>query len=448
MNEQSYINLYKEYADNIKANAAQAMNIDRDWFFEQFELLGFPNRKTANYRNTDFTQSLSIDYGLNINRLPMQTDPNKVFKCDVPGINSYAYFVVNDMFYDPEQATSAYDLPEGVIIGSLHQAAIDYPELVAKYLNRQAKKQKDGFIAFNGAFAQDGFFMYVPKGVVLERPVQLINIMHAQMDYMANSHNLIILEDEAQAKLVVCDHVVNDKYYMSNRVTEVFVGERASYDHYKLEGTSKRMSNICSLLIEQGASSTVLNNVITLHNGQTRNTIQVDMNGEYCDVKLCGMVAGDGKQFVDNTTTINHNKPNCTSHELFKYILDEDSLGVFNGILRVMPDAQRTSASQSNRNILLSNTAKIRTQPQLEIYADDVKCSHGSTTGQLDENALFYMQQRGLSAHEAKLLLMYAFVSDVIDYIRLETLQDKVRSLVEKRLRGDMTGCANCTICH
>ncbi len=443
-----YIDLYEQNRESRAQHSAPLINADREGFYEQFKQLGFPTRKTPNYANTDFTTALERDYALNINRLQMPTQAEKVFKCDVPGINAHAYFVVNDMFYDQQPNSDASALPAGVIICSLREASEKHPELVSKHLNKLAKQQNDSFIAFNGAFAQDGFFLYVPKGVVIERPVQLINIMHANVDFMANSHNLIIIDQGAQAKLVVCDHVMNDKHFMSNRTTEVFVGEGATYDHYKIEGTSKKMNNVCSLLVEQQASSTFLNNIITLHNGQTRNTIQVDLRGQHAEAKLCGMVAGDGRQLIDNTTTINHHVPNCTSHELFKYILDEDSLGVFNGILRVLPDAQRTAAFQTNKNILLSNTSKIRTQPQLEIYADDVKCSHGSTTGQLDENALFYMQQRGLSAQEARLLLMYAFVSDVIENVRLESLRDRVRFLVEKRLRGDMTGCASCNICH
>ncbi len=445
MNEQAYIDLYKQQVENIKKHAPEALNVERECFFEQFQQLGFPHRKTPNYRHTDFTQALSIDYGLNINRLNILNNPNNAFRCDVPGIQSYLFYVMNDAFYGAGNKNEA--LPQGVIICSLQDAAEHHPALVNKYLHRQTKKQKDGFIAFNGAFAQDGFFMYVPKNVVLERPVQLVNMMNAQVDFMANSHNLIVIEEGAQAKLVVCDHVMDNVNFFSNRVTEVFVGERAVYDHYKIEASSKKMNNVCSLLIDQQAGSTVLGNIITLHNGQTRNSIQIDMQGEHCETKLCGMVAGDGRQLIDNTTVINHNFPNCVSHELFKYILDEDSLGVFNGILRVLPDAQKTAAFQTNKNILLSSTAKIRTQPQLEIYADDVKCTHGSTTGQLDENALFYMQQRGISEREAKLMLMYAFVSDVIDNIKLETLRDKVRFLVEQRLKGDIGGCAGCDIC-
>ena len=446
MNEQTYIALYNEQSQNISKHSASALNNDRNYFFEQFKQLGFPNKKTKNYRNIDFTTALSTQYCLNINREQATIDPEKLFHCDVPNIQSNLYFVVNDMYYDCENEKN--ELPEGVIVCGMKTASEQHPELLEKYLAKQTKRQKDAFVALNGALAQDGLFVYVPKNILVERPIQLVNMMHGKADTMVNTHNLIIVEDGAQAQLVICDNAMDNANYFANRVTEVFVGERATYNQYTIEISNKQMNNVCTLLLDQKEQSNTNCNAITLHNGLTRNNIQVDFQGEHCEAKLSGMMAGDGKQTIDNTTTINHNMPNCVSYELFKYILDEQSLGVFNGILRVLPDAQKTAAYQTNKNILLTNTAKVRTQPQLEIYADDVKCSHGSTTGQLDETALFYMRQRGIAEREARLMLMFAFVSDVLDYIHHEPLKDKMRYLVEKRLKGDMSFCSTCNICH
>jgi len=276
----------------------------------------------------------------------------------------------------------------------------------------------------------------------------LVNIMRADVDFMANSHNLIVLEEGARAQLLVCDHTVDDVRFLSNRVTEVFVGENAFYDHYKLENTHIKTTNLSTLLIDQQSSSNVLTNVITLHNGITRNTIEIDLDGENCETLLCGMVIADKKQQVDNFTSIIHNKPNCNSKELFKYVLDDFSKGGFTGKLLVAKDAQKTSAFQTNRNILMSKTAKMRTKPQLEIYADDVKCSHGATIGQLDETAMFYMRSRGISEREARLMLMYAFTGDVIDNIRIPALEERIKMLVEKRLRGELSKCEGCVICQ
>ncbi len=445
--EQQYIDLYKQHHESIKKHSTGVMNDLRDDAFALFEKLRFPTVALENYKYSDLKAGLSIDYGVNINRIPIPVNPYEVFTCDVPGIHSYLYFVVNDAFY-PVKDIRNNSLPEGVIIGSVNQVAETHPELVKQYFGKLSSKKEDGLVAFNGAFAQDGFFMYVPKNVVLDKPVQLVNIMRSDVDFMANSHNLIILEEGAKAQLLVCDHTVDDVRFLSNRVTEVFVSENATYEHYKLENMHVKTTNLATLLIDQQASSNVLANVITLHNGQTRNTVEIDLDGEHCETLLCGMVIGDKNQQVDNFTSIIHNKPNCHSRELFKYVLDDMAKGGFTGKLYVAKDAQKTAAFQTNRNILLSKTAKMRTKPQLEIYADDVKCSHGATIGQLDESAKFYMQARGISEAEARLLLMFAFTNDVIENIRIPALQDRIKMLVEKRLRGELSKCEGCVICQ
>ena len=186
---------------------------------------------------------------------------------------------------------------------------------------------------------------------------------------------------------------------------------------------------------------------MTLHNGTSRNTTEVLLAGEGAEINLCGMAIADKNQHVDNNTVIDHAVPNCTSNELFKYVLDDQSVGAFAGLVLVRPDAQHTSSQQTNRNLCATREARMYTQPQLEIYADDVKCSHGATVGQLDENALFYMRQRGIPAREARLLLMFAFVNEVIDTIRLDALKDRLHLLVEKRFRGELNKCQGCAIC-
>ena len=444
--EQQYIELYEQHSETIRKHSATALNIGRDKAFEKFRKLGFPSSTVENYKYSDVREPLSVDYGLNINRMKFPVNPYNVFKCDVPGIAAYLYFVVNDAFY-PVRAEINNSLPEGVIIGSLRQVAEEHPELVARYYGKLAEKQHDGFVAFNGAFAQDGFFIYVPKNVVLDRPVQIVNIMRSDVDFMANSHNLVIAEQGAKVQVLVCDHTADDVRFFSNRVTEVFVAENATYEHYKLENVSRKTTDVSTLLIDQAQNSTVLGNIITLHNGVTRNNVEIELDGENCETTLCGMALSDQNQVLDNYTSILHNKPNCHSTELFKYVLDDEAKGGFTGRLYVARDAQKTRAYQTNRNILLNRSAKMRTKPQLEIHADDVKCSHGATIGQLDEKAMFYMRQRGISEKEARLLLMYAFTADVIENIRIDALKDRIKMLVEKRLRGELSKCEGCSIC-
>jgi len=450
MIHQQYIDIYNSSKSIIEKHSAPIMNALREPAFAAFSRLGFPTRKSENYKYTDLRERFAPDFGLNLNRLETPIDPYKTFQCDVPDINSHLHFVVNDSFYGAKKGENPELerlIEKGVLIGSLRKYAESHPQLVATYLGKSVKCEGDSIAAFNAMFAQDGFFLYVPENVIIERPIQLINVMYANVPMMANSRNLIILEKGAQAKFLVCAHALNPVQFLCNRVTEVFVGENAVYEHYKLESTHNRMTNIGSLFIEQETSSNVLVNEITLLNGFTQNNIQVNLNGEHCETTLCGMAVGDKNEHIDNFTVINHLKPNCKSKELYKYILDDHATGVFSGKVLVAKDAQKTAAFQNNKNICLSTDARMYSKPQLEIYADDVKCSHGATTGQIDENALFYLRSRGISEKEARMLLMLAFTNDVIENIRVDALRDRIRTLAENRLRGEIPKCAGCVIC-
>ncbi len=443
--EQQYIDLFLQTEGMICSHSAEALNVLRTSAFADFRKLGFPTRKQEKYKYTDISKLFEPDYGLNLNRLEIPVNPYEVFKCDVPNMSTSLYFVVNDTFYNKILPQS--HLPEGVIFGSLKEVAQQHPELVEKYYGKLADTSKDGVTAFNTTFAQDGVVFYVPKNVVVERPIQLVNILRGDVDFMMNRRILIILEEGAQACLLVCDHAMDNVKFLATQVTEVFVGENASFDFYELEETHTKTVRVSSLYVKQEANSNVLLNGMTLHNGVTRNSTEVLLAGEGAELNLCGMAIADKNQHVDNNTSIDHAVPNCTSNELFKYVLDDQSVGAFAGLVLVRPDAQHTSSQQTNRNLCATRDARMYTQPQLEIYADDVKCSHGATVGELDENALFYMRQRGIPLNEARLLLMFAFVNEVIDTIRLDALKDRLHLLVEKRFRGELNKCEGCAIC-
>ncbi len=442
--EKTYIELYQQFSHAIQKPCAPLLNAPRDAAMDAFIRMGFPSSSIEDYMYTDLSSAFAVDYGLNINRLSIPASPNDVFRCDVPGITSWVYFVVNDSFYiAPHQPK----LPDGVIVCGLNEAAEKYSDLLKQYYNQLAPNNEVATVAFNTAFAQDGFFMYVPKGVMLEKPIQLVDIMRSDVDFMANSRNLIIIDEGAKAQFLECAHTADGVQFLSNRVTEVFVGENATFDYYSLENTHNKTTNIASLYLRQAASSNVLVNEIVLHNGLTRNDVQIDLQGEYCQTMLCGMAIGDKAEHIDNATLLVHAKPHCQSRELYKYVLDDSSVGAFSGKILVAKNAQKTEAMLTNRNLCVTPTAKMKTKPQLEIYADDVKCSHGATIGQLDETALFYMRTRGLSEADAKLLLMYAFMADVIENIRIDVLQDRIRNLVEKRFRGELSKCTGCVVC-
>lgn len=442
--EQQYIDLFSQTEAMICRHSAEVLNAPRAAAFADFERLGFPTRQEEKYKYTDISKFFEPDYGLNLNRLEIPVNPYEVFKCDVPNMSTSLYFVVNDAFC---KVTPPAALPEGVLLGSLKEMADTHPELVRKYYGQLADSAKDGVTAFNTMFAQDGVFLYVPKNVVVEKPIQLVNILRGDVNFMVNRRVLVVLEEGAQARLLVCDHAMDNVNFLATQVVEVFVGERAVFDLYELEETHTSTVRISNLYVKQEASSNVLLNGMTLYNGTTRNTTEVLLAGEGAEVSLCGMAIEDKNQHVDNHTKIDHAVSRCVSNELFKYVLDDHAVGAFAGLVLVRPDAQHTVSQQTNRNLCATRDARMYTQPQLEIYADDVKCSHGATVGQLDEAAMFYMQQRGISAREARLLLMFAFVNEVIDTIRMDALKERLHLLVEKRFRGELNKCKSCKIC-
>ena len=443
--EQQYIDLFSQCEALICRHSSEVMNAPRAKAFADFERLGFPTTKQEKYKYTDMAKLFAPDYGLNLNRLDIPVNPYEVFKCDVPNMSTLLYFVVNDAFYN--KALPKAQLPEGVLLGSLKDLSQQHPELVQQYYGKLADTSKDGITAFNTAFAQDGFMLYVPKGVVIEKPIQLVNILRADVNFMVNRRLLVVLEEGAQARLLVCDHAMDDVNFLSTQVVEVFAAENSVFDLYELEETHTSTVRISNLYVNQEANSNVLLNGMTLHNGTTRNTTEVTLNGRGAEINLCGMAIADKNEHVDNHTFIDHKVSDCTSNELFKYVLDDQSVGAFAGKVLVREGAQHTSSQQTNRNLCATREARMYTQPQLEIYADDVKCSHGATVGQLDEKALFYMRQRGISLKEARLLLMFAFVTEVIDTIRLDALKDRLHLLVEKRFRGELNKCQGCAIC-
>lgn len=443
--EKQYIDLYGECRDMLRKHSCEVMNAVRDEAFENFKRLGFPTKKVERYKYTDIPSLFEPDYGLNINRLEIPVDPYKAFKCDVPNLSTSLYFVVNDSFYD--KALPKKELPEGVIVDSLARIAAEKPELISRYYAKIAKTEEDGITALNTMLAQDGLLIYVPKGTVVDRAIQVINILRSDVDLMVNRRVLIIVEDRAEIKLLFCDHAADDRRFLATQVIEAYVGENAGLDLYCLEETHAKNVRVSNVFISQQANSRVNHNVITLHNGTTRNRTDLVFEGEGAECNLAGCVIADKDQHVDNNTLIDHKVGHCTSNELYKYVLDENAVGAFAGKVLVRHGAQHTTSQETNQNLCTTKTARMFTQPMLEIYADDVKCAHGSTVGQLNDAVLFYMQQRGISKKEAKLLLEFAFINEVIDHMKLEPLRDRLHYLVEKRFRGELNKCEGCKLC-
>lgn len=443
--EKQYIDLYNQCKGMINKHAPQVLNDLRDKAFDDFCRLGFPSKKVERYKYTDMQKIFEPNYGLNLNRLEIPVNPYDVFKCDVPNLSTSLYFVVNDSFYD--KMLPKCSLAEGVIVGSLSKVATEHPELVAKYYGKIANTGDDAVTALNTMLSQDGLMVYVPKNVKVEKAIQVINILRSDVDLMVNRRVLIVMEQGSEAKFLFCDHAADDRNFLATQVIEAFVGENAKLDLYCLEETHYKNTRVSNVYIEQQANSVVNHNVITLHNGITRNRLDLVFKGEGAECFANGCVIGDKSQHIDNNTLIDHQVGHCTSHQLYKYVLGDEAVGAFAGRILVRKDAQKTSSNEINQNLCTTKKARMFTQPMLEIYADDVKCSHGSTVGQLNDAAMFYMRQRGISEKEAKLLLEFAFVNEVVDQIQLEPLKERLRYLVEKRFRGELNKCEGCKLC-
>ena len=444
------------------------MNAVRDAAFERFRSQGFPSRKVERYKYTDMAKLFAPDYGLNLSRLPIPVDPYEAFRCDVPNLSTLLYFMVNDQFYGGQtggkmavtdghreergEHLSAPKLPAGVVIGPL----AEHEELAQPYYNRMAAKDEAAVSDLNTMLAQDALLVYVPRGVKIERTVQVINILKApplwgragEEGLMVNRRVLIILEEGAEAKLLFCDHAADDCHFLTTQVIEAFVGPRAALDLYCLEETHHKNVRVSNVYIDQQQDSRVNHNVITLHNGITRNKLDLTLSGEGAQCGCYGCVIADKQQHVDNNTLIVHRVPHCTSNQLYKYVLDEQATGAFAGRVLVEQGAQQTVSQMTNQNLCATREARMYTQPMLEIYADDVKCAHGCTVGQLNDAALFYMRQRGIPLREARLLLETAFINEVIDKMELQPLRDRLHHLVDKRFRGELSKCKGCKLCR
>ena len=455
---QQYIDLFNAQRALIDEHAAPVLNAQRETAAEVLQRVGLSRPK--DYTHVDPEALLAADYSLNLSRYAVPTDRSDLFTCAVPELSTSVHYLVNEQL-----VSHSREGDDGVFSGSLREFALRYPDIAARHYNRLAMHDEApydvrtqgtnvtahrplGEAALNTLLCQDGFVLYVPDGVVVERPIQLISLLRAVEDFMACQRILIIMGEGAKASVLICDHAsqLRDCKLLSLQVTEIFCAPYSSLDFYELEEHHSDCRRLSSVYVEQHEGSSVAVGQYALTAGQTRNRVFIDLLGHDADTHLYGLCIADRDQQVDNITYIRHRAPKCHSDELFKYVLDEEARGSFVGRILVQEGADKTDAHQTDRNLILTPQCHMVARPELEIYADDVKCSHGATTGQLDPVALFYMRTRGIPEAEARLLLMFAFMGDVIDGIRIDPLKDRLKHLVEKRFRGELTQCRTCAI--
>jgi len=443
-----YTELFYGNREQIGQDDPAFLNELREEAIRSFQETGFPLKKQEDYRYTHLEPVFDSDLSVHFRPRDISFDEGELFRCDVPMLDSRVLTVLNGFFYNPE-GESLYEQENGILFGSLREAARRYPDLVARYLGKNASLKQEPFVSLNTAFSQDGVFLYVPKNQHLERPIQIIHLLLSDRNQMVHHRNLFVLEENASAQVIICDHTLCPNMFLTNSVTEILIGENADLNVLRLQNEHNNSCQVTNTWISQERSSRCFHTTITLHGGMVRNNLHVRLEGEGADTHAMGLFLLDKSQHVDSFTLIEHTSPHCTSNQLYKGVLDDTSTGAFNGKIHVYPDAQKTRAYQSNNNILLTDTATMNSKPQLEIYADDVKCSHGATVGQLDEDAMFYLQSRGIPRDETRLMLMNAFAGEVISTIRHPALQERITDLVSKRLRGELSRCNNCAMhCH
>lgn len=442
--EELLIHQFETHSELLTANDTPKVKALRLKHFDAFRTKGFPDSSQEKWRFTEIETALDQEFKHVIKEVKTDRNIEELFRCEVHNFKSEIISVLNGWYHSEKGDLFTND--EGVIYGSLKAAKLAYPGLFDTYFGEIAHSENNSFVDLNTAMAQDGVFIYVPAGVEASKTLQIIKMIDLNENIFVQNRQLIILEANSKLSLMHCDDSINHHSSLVNTVTEVFVGENAHFELYKLQNLNDASGLINSTFVRQAAGSTIKTNTLTFNCGLIRNNIEVSLNGKGAHADVLGLYLMDKQQHVDNQIRILHNEPNCTSNELFKGILDDEATAVFNGYIYVKKDAQKTNAYQNNKNILLKPTATINTMPFLEIYADDVKCSHGATIGQLDQEAMFYLRSRGISQANARLLLMYAFAADVINSISIEGLKTRIDDMVKKRLRGELSVCEKCVL--
>jgi Fe-S cluster assembly protein SufD len=403
----------------------------RSLAIDKFSKLGIPEKKNEEYKYTDvkkvFGQGKYIADHNEVHKIKFDIGKKFLDK------NSIKLFFVNGWLY--KDSTLSASLPKGVIVGNMASELFVSQELIKKNLG---SAESDSWTSsLNNAFWTDGAFIYVPKGIALQTNIEIIHLSTGKNELLVSPRHLIVAEENAEVNIIEQNFSLDvEKQVIVNSVTEILTEKNAKVKYYKIQSGIGNTFHLHNTYVVQKQQSVFDTGTFTLDSEWVRNNLNIQLNGEHCETHLNGLFITNGTEHVDNHTQVYHNQPNCQSNQLYKGILNDKSVGVFNGKIYVARDAQKTNAYQSSKNILLSDDATINTKPQLEIYADDVKCSHGSSTGQIDEDALFYLRSRGLSVDSAKNLLMYAFAKDVVNTVRVEVLKEYINRLVEGNLNS------------
>ncbi|HEY3250759.1 MAG TPA: Fe-S cluster assembly protein SufD, partial [Ignavibacteria bacterium] len=420
---------FREFESSLNGESQTPVHELRKNAIVKLNEIDFPTTKNEEWKYTNIAPILNYKFQL-ADEISLGAEDIQKFlikDCDV-----HLAVLVNGRF--KKELSSIGKLPKGVIVQSLFEAIKSKPELVFNYLGKYVNIE-NGFIALNTAFTLDGVFIYVPDNVVVDKQIHILHLTgRSKENILAQPRNLLAAGKNSVVRLIESYNSISSSVDFTNVVTEIIAGENSHVEIYKIQNEDKQNFHINRTQVEQKNGSTFTTYTASLGSAIIRNDLNTVLDGEGCTANLYGLYIIDGTQHVDNHTLIDHAKPHCQSNELYKGVLNGKSRGVFNGKVFVRKDAQKTNAYQSNKAMLLSNEALIDTKPQLEIYADDVKCSHGAAIGQLDEESVFYLRTRGIGEEKARAVLIRAFANDVFELIEDEPLHNHLNALVFEKL--------------
>ena len=424
----TYLDSFTELQKRLAAQPVWLRHLRED-AFARFCEVGFPTTHDEDWRFTNVSAIANTPFELPGTGSVSLREFGQ-FKAD--GLAHRLVFVNGRL---NRELSSLKALQPGITVGSLAERIETDADRLAPHLGRYLNIQRDAFSALNTAFLEDGAYIHVRKSVVSETPIHLLFVSTAtEQPVMTHPRNLVVIEHEAQATIVEDYVSIGESVAFCNTATELVVGENAVVSHYMIEREHKKAFNVSTLRIQQGRSANVSSHSVLLGGGLVRNNVHPVLAGEGSECLINGLFIGDGRQHLDNYMLVEHARPHCGSRQFYNGILDDHAHGVFHGRIIVHKDAQKTDAKQTNRNLLLSDDARIDTKPQLEIYADDVKCTHGATIGQIEENALFYLRSRGIDEISARRLLLLAFANECLDRMAAGPARDHVETLIHDHL--------------
>jgi Fe-S cluster assembly protein SufD len=425
-----YISNFKTIEESLNGESRSPFHELRKNAILKFEEIDFPTRKNEDWKYTDVSPVLKHNYTPSPE---VKITKNDVSRFLMPGLKVNLLVLVNGRYSGALSKIHKQD--EGVIIDSFRSTLKADPALVLKYFGKYAEIN-NGFAALNTAYAADGAFIYIPDNKQITDHIHIMNITSGEsINVLSQPRNLYIAGKNSHVRIIESYHSLNDQENLTNVVTEAVLDENSFMEVYRLQKENPGSYHINFIQAEQKSGSTFTHYSVSLDGKLVRNDTNIKLDGEFCTSHLYGLYITENDQHVDNHTLIDHAKPNCQSNEIYKGVLNDNSRGVFNGKVFVREDAQKTNAYQSNKAILLSSNATIDTKPQLEIYADDVKCSHGAAIGQLDDEAVFYLRSRGIGKEMAKTVLIRAFANDIFDTIENEALHDDLNNMVLEKLK-------------